>query len=122
MDNWIRHTNFHWTLSSQWVGVSAHHFLFHLITGRISIKMKAIILRIAGCTDRKHPNCTSELTNPGTAFSLDFLLHEIINSLTCSVYFWFCILLLTVHLKLKKQCYMSNISQAGKNEYRNLYV
>lgn len=24
VDNWITHTNFHWTLSSQWVGVSAH--------------------------------------------------------------------------------------------------
>lgn len=61
--------------------------------------MKAIILRIAGCTDRKHLNCDSELTNPETAFPLDFLLHEIINSLTCSIYFWFCILLLIAKKK-----------------------
>lgn len=57
------------------------------------MKMKAITLR-AGCTERKHVNCAPELTNPGTALPLDFLLCKIINSLYCSIYFWLCILLL----------------------------
>lgn len=50
------------------------------------MEMKAIILRIAGYTDRKYLNCASELTNPGIASPLDFLLREIINSLYCSIY------------------------------------
>lgn len=66
---------------------------------KTSVKMKVITLRIAGCINRKHLYCASELTNPGTALPLDFLLHGIINSLYCSIHFWFCILLLVVKKK-----------------------
>ncbi|KAJ8796049.1 hypothetical protein J1605_018197 [Eschrichtius robustus] len=80
VDDWISHTNIHGTISSQWVGVSAH-LVYHLSPPlpsddheRTSMEMKAIILRKAGYTDRKYLNCASELTNPGIASPLDFLL------------------------------------------------
>lgn len=57
-----------------------------------SMKMKAIAVKIAGCTGRKHLKCASELTSSGTALPLDFLLCEMINSFYCSVHFWLCIL------------------------------